>query len=345
MPSKSEVQHYARLLRHAIRAAGLTVTEVERRLGNGPKSLRRTFTGEVDLKFWHMISVLEVIGLSQEDFFAIAASGRWQPSAPAPPASGPPADHPELPAIEHFSADLYHRVFEGRASHAEGRAVIRHFFIGCPQCVAHMNRIFAEYRAGLAEREPFNLILEQLVFNQATGHGGLDSCAPVGPKAGMLLGLSDCNAIESEIQHYARMLRDAIRAAGLTVTEVERRLGNGPKSLRRVFTGEVDLKFKHVVSVLEVIGLSQEDFFAVAARGRRSRQQPSVGVEFLRALGHLEVVQTADDADDTGDALLDRMADETRRRLEVLEADDHADDALLDRAVDETRRRFLEEPA
>ena len=78
-------------------------------------------------------------------------------------------------------------------------------------------------------------------------------------------------AVEVEVKHYAGILRHAIRAAGFSVSEVERRLGAGPKSLRRVLGGQVDLKFKHVVAVLRVIGMSQEQFFVTAARRRRQR--------------------------------------------------------------------------
>src|SRR5579863_3983015 len=86
--------------------------------------------------------------------------------------------------------------------------------------------------------------------------------------------MSDGSAIEVEVKHYAGILRQAIRAAGFSVSEVERRLGAGPKSLRRVFGGQVDLKFRHVVAVLRVIGMSQAQFFDIASR-RRRRRSPS----------------------------------------------------------------------
>jgi hypothetical protein len=88
---------------------------------------------------------------------------------------------------------------------------------------------------------------------------------------------------EVEVRHYAGVLRQAIRAAGLSVTEVERRLGVGPKSLRRVFGGQVDLKFKHVVAVLRIIGMSHEEFFEIALRQRRRRRRRSPAGEFLAA--------------------------------------------------------------
>jgi hypothetical protein len=86
---------------------------------------------------------------------------------------------------------------------------------------------------------------------------------------------------EVEVRHYTRVLRQAIRAAGLSVTEVERRLGVGPKSLRRVFGGQVDLKFRHIVEVLRVIGMSQEEFFGLALRERLRRR--SRAGEFMAA--------------------------------------------------------------
>jgi transcriptional regulator with XRE-family HTH domain len=79
--------------------------------------------------------------------------------------------------------------------------------------------------------------------------------------------------VEEEVRRYAGLLKQAIRAAGLSVSEVERRLGAGPKALRRIFSGQVDLKLKHVVAILRIIGMTQEEFFAIAAR---SKQRPYV---------------------------------------------------------------------
>jgi len=90
--------------------------------------------------------------------------------------------------------------------------------------------------------------------------------------------MAEAPAVEVEVKHYAGILRHAIRAAGFSVSEVERRLGAGPKSLRRVLGGQVDLKFKHVVAVLRIIGMPQEQFFAIAARRRRQR---SLGGDLL----------------------------------------------------------------
>jgi hypothetical protein len=122
--------------------------------------------------------------------------------------------------------------------------------------------------------------------------------------------------IEVEVQRYSGALRQAIRAAGFSVSEVERRLGAGPKSLRRVFGGQVDLKFKHVVAVLRIIGLSQQQFFAIACRDRRRR---SAGGEFLATFERIgyrgEFVPVADDAEDPSDEEFDRMVEDAVERV------------------------------
>jgi transcriptional regulator with XRE-family HTH domain len=83
--------------------------------------------------------------------------------------------------------------------------------------------------------------------------------------------------IEEEVQRYAGLLKQVIRTAGLSVSEVERRLGAGPKALRRIFSGDVDLKLKHILAILRILEVSQEEFFALAARPKRPalRVQPT----------------------------------------------------------------------
>jgi hypothetical protein len=132
--------------------------------------------------------------------------------------------------------------------------------------------------------------------------------------------MGDSPAIELEVKHYAAILRQTIRAAGFSVSEVERRLGAGPKSLRRVFGGQVDLKFKHVVAVLRVIGMSQAQFFDIASRRRRRR---SPGGELLasferkRSRGPLPPAGGGADqpASPGSDEELDRMVEDAVARV------------------------------
>jgi transcriptional regulator with XRE-family HTH domain len=142
--------------------------------------------------------------------------------------------------------------------------------------------------------------------------------------------------VEVEAQHYAGVLRQAIRAAGLSVSEVERRLGAGPQTLRRVFGGTTDLKIKHLLSVLRIIGMSQAEFFAIAARAARRRQQRSAGGELLATFELIgypdELVPLADDAE------MPRTEEELARQI------DDAVQRVLERRAGEARGPLAEPP-
>jgi transcriptional regulator with XRE-family HTH domain len=108
--------------------------------------------------------------------------------------------------------------------------------------------------------------------------------------------------LASEARHYAAILRQAVKAAGFTMTEVEHRLGAGPKSLRRVLCGAVDLKVKHVLAVLRVIGMSQQEFFSIATRTppdrRRGRSAGGRLLETFERIGYRgEFVSSDEDLD------------------------------------------------
>jgi len=125
--------------------------------------------------------------------------------------------------------------------------------------------------------------------------------------------------VEVQAKHYAGLLRQAVRAAGFSVSEIERRLGTGPKSLRRVFGGSVDLKFKHVIAVLRIIGMSEQEFFAIASRSTGGRRRGAAGGELLasfeRAGYRGEFVPTDDDLEAPSAEELDRQVEEAMERV------------------------------
>jgi transcriptional regulator with XRE-family HTH domain len=84
-------------------------------------------------------------------------------------------------------------------------------------------------------------------------------------------------------------LRQKIREAGLTLREVEERLGLGKDYLRHVLSGRVDLKLKHVLAILAVLGLDPGPFFAevygsptALAGPPRDTLQPQLGDSQVR---------------------------------------------------------------
>jgi hypothetical protein len=126
-------------------------------------------------------------------------------------------------------------------------------------------------------------------------------------------------AVEVQAKHYAGLLRQAVRAAGFSVSEIERRLGTGPKNLRRVFDGSVDLKFKHVIAVLRIIGMSEQEFFAIASRNAGGRRRGAASGELLasfeRAGYRGEFVPTDDDLETPSAEELDRQVEEAVERV------------------------------
>jgi hypothetical protein len=118
-----------------------------------------------------------------------------------------------------------------------------------------------------------------------------------------------------KVARYRRLLRKAISAAGLTVIEVERRLGYGPRSLQRVMTGRFDLKLRHVCDVLEEIGMREEDFFAAAAQpgpeGGLLGQLRRIGYR-----GRMTTLEELDGSPEEFERILDEAMDRTiERRL------------------------------
>lgn len=138
-----------------------------------------------------------------------------------------------------------------------------------------------------------------------------------------LVGMTEMTPeVEEEVRRYAGLLRQAIRAAGLSVSEVERRLGAGPKALRRIFSGQVDLKLKHVVAILRIIGMSQEEFFAIASRPKQ-RQQPQAyqapsATDFLAAfqrVGYRGDMVPVDEVDPASPEEFDRLVEDAVNRV------------------------------
>lgn len=127
--------------------------------------------------------------------------------------------------------------------------------------------------------------------------------------------------VDEEVRRYAALLKQAVRAAGLSVSEVERRLGAGPKALRRIFSGQVDLKLKHIIAILRILGLSQEQYFAIAARPKRAQPQahehPTAG-DFLAALsraGYRGDLAAVDEVDPASPEEFDRLVEDAVNRV------------------------------
>lgn len=85
---------------------------------------------------------------------------------------------------------------------------------------------------------------------------------------------------KEETERIIRMLRTALRLLGLTNREIERRLGYTPSYLTRLFSGQIELRFEHVVDIASAMGLTAEEFFQFAYPGRkRERSEPAIKLD------------------------------------------------------------------
>ncbi|HVR07599.1 MAG TPA: hypothetical protein VMW75_06080 [Thermoanaerobaculia bacterium] len=84
--------------------------------------------------------------------------------------------------------------------------------------------------------------------------------------------------VDDDIRRYAKVLEAVVKLSDLSTRELERRLDLGGGTLNRIFTGKIDLKLRHILLVLEIVGMKPERFFQLASA------QPPAGEEAGSAL-------------------------------------------------------------
>ena len=72
--------------------------------------------------------------------------------------------------------------------------------------------------------------------------------------------------IDKEVQRFARLLQSVVLVSRVPARQIERRLDYGAGTLNRVFNGRIELKIRHILAVLDVIGMDGEAFFKLAYR-------------------------------------------------------------------------------
>lgn len=117
-----------------------------------------------------------------------------------------------------------------------------------------------------------------------------------------------------QIERTLRLLQGSIRAAGLTQTEVDDRIGRRRGYLSHVFQQRVDLKLVDLLRVLEVLELEAGRFFAVAVTGRSDARSSledlirlAVGVKSGRPGGRSAPAVAARGAQQAERELLERV--------------------------------------
>ena len=70
--------------------------------------------------------------------------------------------------------------------------------------------------------------------------------------------------MKPQTQHMIDVLRTTIRALGLTLSEVEKRLGVSRGYLTRLFSGTMDLRFDQIAEIAEAVGVEAEEVLRLA---------------------------------------------------------------------------------
>jgi len=69
--------------------------------------------------------------------------------------------------------------------------------------------------------------------------------------------------VEDEIRRATKLLATLVQIAGLSREELDRLLGQGRGDAGQVLSGRVELKYRHILAILEGVDVEPEIFFRV----------------------------------------------------------------------------------
>jgi len=92
--------------------------------------------------------------------------------------------------------------------------------------------------------------------------------------------------VDEEVRRLARLLEALVKVEKVPVRELERRLDLGGGTLNRIFNGRIELKVRHVLLVLEALGVKPLAFFEQAYKAPEGEEETAAwlldAVERLR---------------------------------------------------------------
>jgi hypothetical protein len=101
-------------------------------------------------------------------------------------------------------------------------------------------------------------------------------------------------SVDAEVRRFAQILEAIVRQQGsgkglrVGVRGLERKMEWGAGTLSRVLKGQIDLKLRHVLDVLEALDFPAERFFQLAYEARRRESEGPLAegmLGFLEARG------------------------------------------------------------
>jgi transcriptional regulator with XRE-family HTH domain len=93
--------------------------------------------------------------------------------------------------------------------------------------------------------------------------------------------------IDDEVRRATKLLETVMQAAGLTRKDLDQKLGAGPGYVSQVLTGRMELKLRHVISILRALEVDPAVFFQTLYPENRPATDAVVMEEFLRRFQQL----------------------------------------------------------
>jgi transcriptional regulator with XRE-family HTH domain len=92
--------------------------------------------------------------------------------------------------------------------------------------------------------------------------------------------------INDDLRRCAKMLESVVRMSGMSARQLEERLDYGAGTVTRLFSGKIELKLRHVLLILEEVGIPPSQFFreAFPEEDDRPRSDPEMASRLLNLL-------------------------------------------------------------
>jgi transcriptional regulator with XRE-family HTH domain len=74
---------------------------------------------------------------------------------------------------------------------------------------------------------------------------------------------------DEEVRRLAEVLATVVRVAGRTRQSLEAQIGLSSGYLSKILSGTVDLRARHILAIVEAVGMDPSDFFLLAFPRRR----------------------------------------------------------------------------
>lgn len=78
---------------------------------------------------------------------------------------------------------------------------------------------------------------------------------------------------DKDLLQLRQVLREAVYASGMTVREMERRIGIGHGNLYRMLDGSLDMRVRHLIALADLLGVPPADFLEMGCPDAAQRAQ------------------------------------------------------------------------